>query len=56
MRLLGGVERRVRRGRKSRREGEEEEEERELEREEVKMLGDLKDGKAMGMDELPNEV
>lgn len=57
IRLPGGVERRMRRGRKSRREGEEEEEERELGREEVKkILGDLKDGKAMGMDELPNEV
>lgn len=56
MRLLGGVEQRVRRGRKTRSEGEEEEE-KELGWEEVKkILGELKNGKAMGMDELPNEV
>lgn len=56
MRLLGGVERRVRRGRKTRSEGEEEEE-KELGWKEVKkILENLKDGKAMGMDELSNEV
>ena len=54
MALLGGVERKVVRGERER--GEEIEES-ELEWEEVReVLRKLKDGKAMGKDELPNEI
>jgi len=55
MRLLGGVERRVMRGRERREEEEGEEEE--ISREEVRrVVREMKDGKAMGVDGIPNEV
>lgn len=55
MRLLGGVEDRVLRGNRSdRRSGDEKEE---ISREEVKgVIDKLKNGKAAGIDEIPNEV
>lgn len=55
MRLLGGVKDRVVRGNGSDIKGRDEEEE--ISREEIKRaIGKLKNGKAAGMDRIPNEV
>lgn len=54
MDLLGGVANKVMRGRSGERKDHEESE---LEWEEVKrVIEDMKDGKVMGLDEIPNEV
>jgi len=56
MGLLGGVEKRAVKG-MGREEGRREKKEKEVEREEVKgAIGRLKDGKALGIDGIPNEV
>lgn len=54
MELLGGVEKRVRKGKK---EGREEDEEEGISRKEIdKVIENMKDKKAAGIDEIPNEV